>query len=212
MQIIYCFSIIITRFFCSLLYLCLYSNLNTLFFMFSLIFIFPQNVEIPSKYLKINNFICIYKNILFSYSFRNIYYSFTNIIFYNKSHFMIFGTLWSFKNIISRKYENFIESRTTVNHKHEKVKEEVYLVSTNAPQRNISFRKPKGAHARIYSSSVLRSIPAALSLLFLLFFFLTCSRECVPMHMPDPLAARKKGHFTRYHSLPWWIPPCSGRT
>lgn len=57
-----------------------------------------------------------------------------------------------------------------VNHKYEKVKDKIYLVSTNAPQRRISFRKPEGAHARIYSSSVLRSVHAVLSLLFLLFF------------------------------------------
>lgn len=107
-------------------------------------------------------------------------------------------------------YESLIETREIVNHKHEKVKEVVHLVSMNAPQRNVSFRKPEGAHAPIYSSSILRSIPTALSLLFLLFFpwraiysvqLCTC-----------PLVARKKGHFTRYHSLPWWIPPRSGRT
>lgn len=94
-------------------------------------------------------------------------------------------------------------TRATVNHKHEKVKDEIYLVSTDAPQRNISFRKFEAAYAYLFVV-VFASIRTrrVITLIFIIFF-LTYSGESVYLCIYRTLQpARKKGHFTRYHSLP----------
>lgn len=56
--------------------------------------------------------------------------------------------------------------------------------------------------------------PRVIALIFIIFFSSACaeSGERVATRAPGPFAARKKGHFTRYHSLPWWISLRGGTT